>query len=192
MGLEAVMESMYTAASLEPLSEDCGDSHTKNKKFKKHPRDKDKDEPKKEAAEATPCDHCGGTGKHDDGSACPECNGTGEIILGSEDALDDEQYGQPSLGDLALSDDQSELTATLIAADGKPHSIAINMTDPVKVKLRPGQGPGAGESVIQLGFSVEPEETVRVPPRSAPTASFPYPGQSKGLGSDRPEDKWTT
>jgi len=30
------------------------------------------------------------------------------------------------------------------------------------------------------------------PPIDAPTASFPYPGQSKGLGGDRSEDKWTT
>ena len=142
------------------------------------------------------CDHCGGTGNHGD-KECKKCGGDGWIDAkdvvkeAPEDALDDEQYGQPSLGDLALSDDQSELTATLIAADGKSHSIAINMTDPVRVKLRPGQGPGAGESVIQLGFSVHPEETDRAP-LDAPSASFPYPGQSKGLGSDRPEDKWTT
>ena len=137
-GLEAVMESMYTAAALEPLSE-----------------------------KTVTCDKCNGEG-------CDHCDNTGNHTV--EEALDDEQYGQPSLGDLALSDDQSELTATLIDADGKSHSIAINMTDPVKVKLRPGQGPGAGESVIQLGFFVHPEETDRAP-LYAPSASFPYPGQ---------------
>jgi DnaJ-class molecular chaperone len=28
------------------------------------------------------CDHCGGSGKHDDGSDCPECGGTGRVIKG--------------------------------------------------------------------------------------------------------------
>ena len=192
-GLDTIVESMY--------SEDCGPLHAskepfvrkkgpdKNKKFKKHPLDKEEDDefkPKKEAAShaphESPCDHCNGTGNHDDGSTCPKCDGTGVIILGSEaapeyrgphkrsridvDALDDEQYGQPSLGDLSLSPDESELTATLVDADGNSHSIAINMMDPVKVKLRPAQGPGAGESIIQLAFTVHPEETDRIPPSS--------------------------
>jgi len=249
-GLDTIIESMYTAAAMEPLSE-------------KHPTAK--------------CDHCGGTGKHGD-QDCKKCGGDGWIdakdvvkeaplahdisrkvgmepalqdanpyigmvlkkifdefnalqgqdlppsgprskpglmfailhkwmdepasrLAGTRestvkeapgDALDDEQYGQPSLGDLALSDDQSELTATLIDADGASHSIAINLLDPVKVKLRPGQGPGAGESIIQLAFHSEPEETDRIPPQDAPSASFPYPGARRPLGSDRSEDKWTT
>jgi len=153
-GLQSIIESMYTAASLEPLSE-------------KHATAK--------------CDHCGGTGKHGE-QDCKKCGGDGWIdakdvvIEAPGDRFDDEQYGQPSLGDLALSDDQSELTATLVDADGNSHSIAINMMDPVKVKLRPGQGPGAGESIIQLGFTVHPEETDRVPPQGTPYDRGYIPG----------------
>jgi len=195
-GLDTIMEAMYAAAALEPLSEDCGTSHPfvrkkgpdKNKKFKKHHLDKEKDEefkPKKEAAEATPCEHCGGTGKHADGSTCPECDGAGEIILGSEDAADDKQYGGPSLDDLALSDDGSEMTGTLTTTekdeDGnyKSLTVSINMMDPVDIKytLRPsGPEPGAGESILQLtlGMNLHPEETERKPLTHTPDPSGDY------------------
>jgi hypothetical protein len=28
------------------------------------------------------CGHCGGRGKHSDGSTCPVCGGTGKVIVG--------------------------------------------------------------------------------------------------------------
>ena len=51
-GLDTIVEAMYAASALEPLSEDCGKNHPfvarkgpeKNKKFKKHHLDKDKDD----------------------------------------------------------------------------------------------------------------------------------------------------
>ena len=61
-GLQSIIESMYTAASVEPL---CEKSHV------------------------VKCKHCGGTGKHDDGSKCPKCKGTGELLLG-EGGIDPE------------------------------------------------------------------------------------------------------
>jgi hypothetical protein len=30
----------------------------------------------------TICAHCGGSGKHKDGSKCPQCGGTGKVIVG--------------------------------------------------------------------------------------------------------------
>jgi hypothetical protein len=82
-GLQSIIESMY--------SEDCGKSHPfvarkgpeKNKKFKKHPLDKEKDEefkPRKEAhdKQTAKCDHCNGTGNHGD-KECKKCGGDGWI-----------------------------------------------------------------------------------------------------------------
>jgi rubrerythrin len=46
------------------------------------------DEPLKPGDEAPPeepsaalntCEHCGGTGKHENGEVCPVCRGTGEV-----------------------------------------------------------------------------------------------------------------
>jgi hypothetical protein len=46
------------------------------------------DEPMKPGDEAPPeepaagkntCEHCGGTGRHENGEVCPECRGTGEV-----------------------------------------------------------------------------------------------------------------
>ena len=35
--------------------------------------------PEEPAAGENTCEHCGGTGKHEDGSICPECRGTGVV-----------------------------------------------------------------------------------------------------------------
>ena len=35
--------------------------------------------PEEPASGKVPCEHCGGTGKHENGETCPECQGTGEV-----------------------------------------------------------------------------------------------------------------
>ena len=35
--------------------------------------------PEEPSAATNTCEHCGGTGKHENGETCPVCQGTGEV-----------------------------------------------------------------------------------------------------------------
>ena len=101
-GLESIMESMYTAAALEPLSE------------KTVTCDKCKGEG---------CDHCNGTGKHvvkEEDEVCPKCGKVHTInasSCGAHEAIDDDTGRIPHDVDSFKGPDDQDNTSYQVPAE---------------------------------------------------------------------------